>query len=953
MIKQLYFTISFVFLFFSFSFAQRTIGGIVTDAETKEALIGASIVAKGSNLAAITDLNGAFNFNNVPTDVKYLEISFVGYTTFRLELTSSSTYGIELLSGTDLDNVVVIGSRNQSRTKLQTAVPVDVIAIKDIVNNIGQVDLNQILTYLTPSFQSTRQTISDGTDHIDPAQLRGLGPDQVLVLVNGKRRHQYALVNVNGTINRGTVGTDLNAIPASCIDRIEILRDGAAAQYGSDAIAGVINIVMKHNLGLTANVSYGVNATSYEKYYAINRINPSISLSPNNDYADIVDGNTYHAGLNYGIPIGNKGYLNITGEYTNRGQTNRSGIYTGQIWPNVYGFDKSDSINTAKGLTRDSFAMRIGNSKIQGGGATFNLCIPFSTDFEFYAFGGYNKKLGESAGVYRYPSAIPAFIRSKVLAQYPTGFLPLINTTDVDLNNVIGVRGKINDWSIDLSQNYGQNSFDFNISNSVNYSAVADTSKGALQNAPTFQTQFDAGGMKFTQYTSNLDISKKHDILTGLNTAFGAEFRVDGYDIRQGEEASYSNYNLKSGVAAGSQVYSGFLPQNAVSKTRSSFAIYSDNELDISKKWLIAGALRFENYSDFGSTLNWKLATRYSLNDWLSVRASASTGFRAPSQQQKYFAKTSTLFIGSSTTPTEVGTLTNDSKAAQVLGIPALKKETSLSLAFGITARPTNNLEITLDVYKVKVNDRIVLTNNFSASFFTDPILKDQLLQSGAQVVNFFTNAINTIATGVEAVVNYEFKVGEGKLRTTLAGSFINNEVEKDANGTVLLKASDILTKNNQLPYYFNREDQSRMEVALPKDKISLMLNYNIGKFNAMLRATRFGSVSYLDSYYDATSNTYLNPNAASSWAKNAFNNNAVETLDQFFSPKTTTDVTVGYKLLKAFTLTLGANNLFDVYPDINANSANMSAGRFVYSRRVQQMGFNGRYVFARLAFKL
>lgn len=928
--------------------AQRTISGIVKDSETKEALIGASVLVRGTTNGVVTDANGAFSLTNVPSDTKSLEITFVGYSALTLDLTSSNLYDISLSSGTELENVIVIGSRNQTRTKLQTASPVDIIPIKDVVNNIGQVDLNQILTYVAPSFQSTRQTISDGSDHIDPAQLRGLGPDQVLVLVNGKRRHQYALVNVNGTVNRGTVGTDLNAIPATCIERIEILRDGAAAQYGSDAIAGVINIVLKRSLGLTGNVSGGANVTSYQKYYAINRVNPSASPSATNDYANVTDGQTYQAGLNYGIAIGAKGYLNLTGEYTYRDQSNRTGVYTGQVWPSVGGVDKSDSINTSKGLTRETFDMRVGNSKVRGGGIMFNLSIPFSTDFEFYSFGGFNNKKGESAGVYRYPNAISAAVRSKVLLQYPNGFLPLINTDDLDLSGVLGIRGKISDWFVDFSQNFGQNTFDFNITNSANYSAITDTT-GKFS---SFQTQFDAGGMKFSQYTTNLDISKKHDILEGLNTAFGAEYRIDGYDVRAGEETSYANYNLKSGVAAGSQVYAGFLPQNAISKTRSSFAIYSDNELDITKKWLVAGALRFENYSDFGSTLNWKLATRYSLNNWLSVRASASTGFRAPSQQQKYFAKTSTLFIGSSSTPTEVGTLTNDSKAAQILGIPQLKQETSFSIAGGITARPTNNLEITLDAYRVKVNDRIILTNNFSSSFFTDPAVKDQLLQSGAQVVNFFTNAINTIASGVEGVINYDTKLGNGKLRATLSGSFINNEVEKDANGNAIIKGSDILTKNNQLPYYFNREDQSRLEVALPKDKVSFMLNYNIDKLNVMVRATRFGAVTYLDSYYNATTNLYGDPNDTKNWAKNAFNNNAVETLDQVFSPKIVTDVTVGYKFVKALTLAVGANNVFDVYQDINANSTNMSIGRFVYSRRVQQMGFNGRYVFARLAFK-
>src|SRR5688500_18869074 len=305
-----------------------------------------------------------------------------------------------LKNAADLSNITVVGSRNLSRTRVETPVPVDVIPVSTVINDIGQVDLNQILTFIAPSFQSARQTISDGTDHVDPAQLRGLGTDQVLVLVNGKRRHQSALVNVNGTVNRGQVGTDMSAIPATAIDRIEILRDGASAQYGSDAIAGVINIILKKRTGLLeAGVSYGAYVSEYEKNYALYKINnktddPSVKVT---------DGNTFQASLGYGFAIG-KGYLSVTGEYIKRLGTNRTGTYTGAVYPNVNGVNRDDSIMAERGQTRNAFHMRVGISDMKGGGAFYNFAYPVGEKGEIYAFGGLSKKNGEATGVFRYPS---------------------------------------------------------------------------------------------------------------------------------------------------------------------------------------------------------------------------------------------------------------------------------------------------------------------------------------------------------------------------------------------------------------------------------------------------------------------------------------------------------------------------------------------------------------------
>lgn len=918
------------FLFAGVLQAQRTLQGTVTGKATGEPLVGAVVQVPGTNQATLTDAKGAFTLS-LGADVKALRISNVGYLTMQLTLGASSSLQIQLEPGIEMDNVVVVGSRNQTRTKTDSPVPVDIIPLGQVVNEVGQVDLNQILTFIAPSFQSARQAIADGTDHVDPAQLRGLGPDQVLVLINGKRRHQSALVNVNGTVNRGTVGTDLNAIPANAIERIEILRDGAAAQYGSDAIAGVINIVLKQQTGvLTGNFSAGQHMTSYDRDYVV-----SGGTAPK---VSVTDGQTIQGALNYGLKVAAKGFLNLTGEYTSRGETNRGGTYSGAVYPNVGAANRDDSIMAARGLNRNSFDMRIGNSRIKGGGVMYNFSYPLSGGWQLYAFGGINAKKGNAAGFYRYPSGVPAAVRTSVFAVYPNGFLPEINSDVRDFSTALGVKGKMGKWDADFSNTYGRNTFDFTVTNSVNYTQASLGSN--------WQREFDAGGLKFSQNTLNADLSRKFDVKQGLNVAFGAEYRMDQFGIRAGEEASYRNYNTAAGVAAGAQVFAGFLPSNQGNNNRSNISLYADLEQDFSKKFMVAGALRFENYSDFGSTLNYKLATRYKISDNFTIRASTSTGFRAPSQQQKFYAKTNTLFISTPAglVPAESGTFTNESTPAQILGIPKLKQETSLSYTLGFTAKLLQRkLEISIDAYQIDINDRIVLTNNFSDG--GDTVLRNQLRAANATTANFFTNAIDTRASGLEAVLSYNVKVGkQGQLKFTWAGTFIDNEVKKDATGKPIIKASPVLTRTGQLGNYFNREDQSRVEVANPQNKTSLMVNYRSGKFSAMTRAVRFGKVTYLD--------PSINPATPGAWPINTLTG-VRETLDQTFNPHTIVDLTLSYDIMKGVTLTAGGNNIFDVYQDRHNHSNNFSLGRFVYSRRVQQFGFNGAYYFMRVRFQL
>lgn len=941
--------IAIFLLFVTTTYAQRTISGRVITSETNEPLVEATIQVKGTLVGTTTDAEGRYSIY-VPSGASSLVFNYTGYVSQEVSIGTKTVINVTLSEGLELENVTVVGSRNQTRTKLETPAPVDIIPISIVINEVGQVDLNQILNYAAPSFQSNRQTVSDGTDHIDPATLRGLGPDQVLVLINGKRRHNSALVNINGTVGRGSVGTDLSAIPAGAIERIEILRDGASAQYGSDAIAGIINIVMKKDAEvLSGNVSTGVTAEG--------------------------DGDVISGTINYGFRLNERGYVNVTGEHTERGATNRMKEYTGPVFYNTgseyaYNFEKLSSLNnrTRKqadddslgvlGVSRNRFNMIVGNSEVKSSAMFFNMMYPLSSNTEMYAFGGITNKKGSAAGFYRLP-----FDARNTPQIYPLGFLPTINTDIDDKALTLGLRGTIRNWNLDMSHSNGSNSFMYNVGNSLNASLLAAS-----------PTNFYAGGFISRQSTSNIDINRLFgNVLSGLNIAFGSEFRTDNYEIRAGEEASYRNYGLVAVIdtlrnaqgqpilqngsytlintgktkdilnkAGGAQVFPGFRPENVVNATRTSISSYSDIELDITENFLVETAVRVERYSDFGGTLNYKIASRYKLSNNMAIRGAMSTGFRAPSQPQKYFNNTSTQFDNKGV-PSEIGTFTNSSRAAQLLGIPKLKQETSKNYSLGVTMRPKSNMEISLDAYLINIKDRIILTGQFEGTAGSE--LATLLTQANASKAAFFTNAVDTRSVGLDLVWSYDYKSNLGDFKFSVAGNFNRNAVI-DSVGTnnPFVKASDVLIRNNAVRTYFNREDESRLEVANPRQKVAATINWKYRKFNVMLRNVYFGSVTYLfpsDTEADSTK-----------WLVN-MNTYQKESRDQVFAPKIITDLTVGYQITPILNFTIGANNLFNIYPDQQKHSENVSYGRFLYSRRVQQFGFNGAYYFTRLVFNL
>ncbi|WP_345275149.1 TonB-dependent receptor [Litoribaculum gwangyangense] len=948
----------------SINIMAQEVSGTVTDESGP--LPGVSVIVKGTTIGTTTDFDGKYSINANNGDI--LVFSYVGYDTQQITVTSK-TINVLLKAGVALDEVVLIGSRNPSRTAIDTPVPVDVIDISELTSAGPQVNLNQILNFVAPSFTSNTQTISDGTDHIDPASLRGLGPDQVLVLINGKRRHNSSLVNVNGTFGRGSVGTDLNAIPSGAIQRLEVLRDGAAAQYGSDAIAGVINIVLNDNVNeLTLNMTTG-------GHFSENA----------NGQTGGVDGETVNISANYGLALGDKGgYINFTGDFDFREDYSRMKEWEGTVFnlyntverfANADGYDLSQLLDddvtdviqyantagialggastkadlqpilradntaaelAARGLTRSDFNMRVGQSQVRGGRFFANMSIPLDDNgTELYSFAGVSSRKGNSAGFYRLPNQERTYTPA-----YINGFLPEINSTITDQSMAVGIKGVVNGWNIDLSNTWGKNEFLYTIGNTFNAS---------LQNASP--TTFDAGGFNFAQNTVNLDINQFYDdILNGLNVAFGAEYRLENYEIIAGEEESYGQYTQAGELITlptqnpsadffgrsrpgGSQVFPGFSPANELSRDRSSIAGYFDLEADFSETFLASFATRFENYSDFGSTINFKLATRLKASDNVNIRAALNTGFRAPSLHQLNFNSTSTIFQDG--IPVEVGTFSNDSRAAKLLGIPELKQETSRSVSLGFTAKmPDANLTVTVDGFFVAIDDRVVYTGQFAPT--PDPgtgtggvppvysgvqlELFNLLSQANASAASFFANAIDTESKGLDIVLTHKTNVGtKGQLKSDLAGTFSKTKRVGD------VKASDLLERAGKVGTYFPEDSRIYLEQAVPRSKVNLTNNFTTGNWNVFLRNVWFGEVS------EAT------PTVAN---------------QQTYGSKLVTDLSFGYKASESLTLTVGANNLLDVYPD-RTIEANRSDGRFDWSRRSQQFGIGGRFLFARLSFKL
>ena len=816
----------------------------------------------GIRRVTTTDLQGQFNLNTLLAGGPYvLQITQPG---FRSQIVNS----VFLKAGQPvnltfnlLPDVVVVGTRRADRSEQDAVAPVDVIDMRSLVLTGPYTSNTQLLNYMVPSFNSSRETSTDGADHVDGFNLRGLGVDQVLVLVNGHRRHSSALVNLLGSLGVGSSPTDLNTISANALDRVEILRDGAAAQYGSDAIAGVMNLTLKNdNHGGTILVNNGINSSGF--------------------------GYNTMLSLNKGLKLGQKGFLNLTGEVDHRGYTTSPDFRRDlNSWPVFSGnAAQEDSFLLANGKTSRDYRQRNGDARMLNYRAVYNAGVVFSEKARLYSFGTYNYRRGQAVAPWVLPSANEADLIDR--DGFRLGYQPDINTRINDGAAVLGLDVRLGRWNLDLSQSAAVNRMRYDLSNTLNPSLGTAS-----------PTTFDAGGLQLTQYVTNATFSRLFDkVLAGTNVAFGGEFRTDAYKIIAGEEASWQDYGQgKAGASGGSQGFIGFDPVSATNGAgnRQNVAGFLDVETDVTKRWTVGGAVRFENYSDFGSKLIYKANTRLRLANWLAVRGGYNTGFRAPSQAQQVYSQLTLLPTASGTTYS--GIFNNQSAVANAAGLGRLVAETSQNSSAGLVLTPTKAVSLSADVYQIDIDNRISLTNVFGEGI--SPELDAALQQANTTSVQFFANAVNTRTRGLDLVARYTRELGRGNLHASAAANFNETTLRSLRTPPLFQKLqNDGIAGNN----FIGQRELSLLTTGSPTSKLIGTLGYDGNKLGGQVRVTRYGQVSFYDFNFDGLEEGayYL-----------------------VFKPKTSTDLQLTYSVTKGLLLAGGARNVFNVRPD-NVNTA-------------------------------
>jgi len=820
-----------------------------------------------------------------------------------------------------IEEVVTIGTRVEGRSATESLAPVDIIT-EEMIRSTGATETGKILQLLAPSFNFSSTTISDGTDMIRPATLRGLGPDQLLVLVNGKRRHPTAHVNIQQTVARGDSGTDINAIPASAIKRIEVLRDGASAQYGSDAIAGVINIVLKDGIGTELSAQWGSTKEG--------------------------DGDTLVASVNSGFEIGEDGFVHFTLEYRDREETNRAS----PAITTLFGWYPAGVTDTdlRSGAVMPEVKLRIGDSDSENIAFFYNAALPTASG-EFYSFGGYTNRKGDSSGFFRGPDD-----NRTVPVLYPNGFLPNIITELTDWSIAAGFRGDFNDtWDWDLSLIYGSSKFDFQERNTVNVSwwfeplDGMDAANGIFGASPQ---SGDTGDLLLDQTVLNFGVRGSSEYGAGklLNIAAGFEYREDGYEIKAGDPVSYTYgrtndpsipiFGQTGGVAPpGTQGFPGFSPTEAVNDDRDSFAVYGDLESYVTDTVLLGGALRFEDFSDFGSTLDWKLAARVNFNERVSLRGTVATGFRAPGVQQTFFSQKSTNLDASGTL---ADTLNGSRAVAQALGFADLKEETSIGFTAGLVLRPNDAFSFTVDVYRIEIDDRIIFSSTLGPEGddgMGNPCLigtgncpiADVLSSLNVTQAQLFTNAVDTTTDGVDLVAKYTTDLGNGaQLDLSAAINFTSTDVDRVNSSSSILSDTQVFDSGQIL----------LVEKGQPGEHGVFSGTYYLGPWTINARANYYGEVS--SSGFTGIRHTW--------------------------DAKTLVDAYVSYDFSDSTRLTVGGNNIFDTFPDQWGaggtlvppgggapfdDGVTFGDGGFKYCWETCPFGMNGASYFIRLDVKI
>ncbi len=730
------------------------------------------------------------------------------YTHFLVLLLSSSSFANDDLFEASLEDIMSmesemtaeVGSRSGSTNAIHSSVAIDVITHQQIENS-GLSSLVDVLRYFVPGFNAPQSSLSDGSDHIRLFTLRGMSPDQVLVLLNGKRLHSSSLLHVNGTIGRGSSSVDLDTIALASIDKVEILRDGAAAQYGSDAIAGVINIILKR---MDQKNTVTIQGGAYKEG----------------------DGEQLYASTFVSSPLKYDGFINLTLSAKGQKQTNRAGedrrVDPAEIHSH-YGIPDSQSYN-----------------------AVLNLEVPQKNNLNFYLNGILNYRESEASAFFRTPDETNPI--------YPDGFLPLINTKIFDFSSTLGIKNETNGFIWDLSNTIAYNEINYYVNDSMNKSLGSAS-----------PTSFNNGTLSSVQNTTNLDIHKN---INNLKLAGGLEYRYENYQIQKGDTASYIRGDIPT--SGGSQGFAGYGPENETDVSRNSFALYLDAKYNFTDNLQIEGAGRYENFSDFGQTTNFKLALSYKLSPDLLLRTSASTGFRAPSLSQSYYSQTSYFYDSVKDETLSSGIYRVNHEASEVFGATDLEAESSQHFAIG-SVYEVNNFSMIIDYFYIQVDNKILLSDKQNATNQTE---QDVLDKYNISTLSFFTNAVNTQTDGIDLKFNYNYDFADSaKLNVGVWYNYANNKVTAFNTSTLSMENS--------------YKEIDKIENGQPKHNLKILTHYQLKKFNTSLNISRYGKYQQV-----------------------------VEDTAYEFSPQWTTDLEVSYKASQSILLAVGGHNIFDTHPD-------------------------------------
>ena len=845
----------------TFVFAQQS--GMVVD-QNNEPLPGASVVIKGTTTGTTTDFDGKFSINISQGDV--LIVSYVGFSTNEVTF-DGGDLTVVLNEGEALDEVLVTGNRSKPRTAIDSAVPIDNIRTESVLN-VGEASIERALTFSIPSYNSQDQAISDATAGFSPADLRGLGPSRTLVLINGKRVNQQAQAYLNRTPGKGEVGINLKSIPLAAVERIEVLRDGASSQYGSDAMAGVMNFILKEDSAFST-LSAGTGITSEG------------------------DGFQFNLDYNTTFAFGDGGRINLTVAYTDQEKTNRAGspgldaVDTSTARQNEIDFASNDP----------TLGMIVGRPDLQQKTIFANITHPVGENAKFYMTHGYSERWNRSFAYYRFPGWRRDVADAGFLTPTPEDFVGYHPTFEGDIKdffNVVGVDFDLaNGWNLDLSVTHGKNSIFYTVNRSVNRDYLSDNGWSP--------TTFKPGGYAFSNIIQNADLTKSFSDQVSFSA--GVEYKTEKFEAFPGDP--FSRYG------AGSDSFAGISLEQEGEWDRNNLAVYSGVDVDLTDKLLVAAAVRYEDFSDFGSNFSWKMASRYKLNDRSALRASYSTGFRAPSLHQKYLSNTQYIIVAGSNEPLLQGTLQNGTPEVRALGIKDLFAETSRNLTAGLTFGNGSNFSGSVDFYSINVDDRILFTSQLQGAEGSE--LRQTLSDAGIYAVQAWINAGNTKTTGLDFVLNWK----SNDLDLGLVGNFNETTLESIDTPTEL-EGVDI----------FAREEAGLITNSRPKSKIILTADYSTDRWEMGMYNTRFGEVTVTAPASGGT--------------------------DQELSAKLITDFRLTYLFTPQLSLTGIINNAFDVYPDETLASTNtaQAGSRFIYSSEVQQQGQLGRNFSLSLNYK-